>query len=136
MGLSRRQGIHLAWTLLVLLGAAAARDAWQVAQAERLNAQIVAGSLPPEDAQSPVELRFAHAYALAASGASEAALNRYGALHGDTPVGPAARYHGASLLMRQGIAPRQACRMAMVRPITDDADIRDTLDHSIDAVLA
>ncbi|MBL0088652.1 MAG: CbbQ/NirQ/NorQ/GpvN family protein [Ideonella sp.] len=42
----------------------------------------------------------------------------------------------AGLLMRQGIAPRQACRMAMVRPITDDADIRETLDHSIDAVLA
>ncbi len=30
----------------------------------------------------------------------------------------------------------EACRMAMVRPITDDADIRDTLDHTIDAVLA
>jgi len=26
--------------------------------------------------------------------------------------------------------------MALVRPITDDADIRDTLDHTIDAVFA
>jgi len=24
--------------------------------------------------------------------------------------------------------------MALVRPITDDADIRDTLDHAIDAI--
>ena len=40
----------------------------------------------------------------------------------------------AATLIRQGIAPRAACRMALVRPITDDADIRDTLDHAIDAV--
>ena len=33
------------------------------------------------------------------------------------------------------IAPRDAARMAMVRPITDDADIRESLDHAIDAVL-
>ncbi len=41
--------------------------------------------------------------------------------------------YGASLI-NHGIAPRDACRMAMVRPITDDADIRDTLYHAIDAV--
>src|SRR5487761_2003373 len=40
----------------------------------------------------------------------------------------------AATLIKQGIAPRDACRMALVRPITDDADIRDTLDHAIDAV--
>lgn len=40
----------------------------------------------------------------------------------------------AATLINQGIAPRDACRMALVRPITDDADIRDTLDHAIDAV--
>jgi nitric oxide reductase NorQ protein len=42
----------------------------------------------------------------------------------------------AATLMGAGIEPREACRMAMVRPITDDADIRDTLDHAIDAVWA
>lgn len=36
----------------------------------------------------------------------------------------------------RGIAPRAACRTAMVRPITDDADIRETLDHAIDAIFA
>ncbi|MDQ6957939.1 MAG: CbbQ/NirQ/NorQ/GpvN family protein [Mariprofundaceae bacterium] len=40
----------------------------------------------------------------------------------------------AAQLIDQGIAPRAACRMALVRPITDDADIRDTLDHAIDSV--
>jgi nitric oxide reductase NorQ protein len=41
----------------------------------------------------------------------------------------------AGQLIAQGVAPRDACRMAMVRPITDDADIRATLDHAIDALL-
>jgi nitric oxide reductase NorQ protein len=40
----------------------------------------------------------------------------------------------AARLINRGIAPRSACRMAMVRPITDDADIRSTLDHAIDSV--
>ncbi len=40
----------------------------------------------------------------------------------------------AAKLINQGITPGAACRMAMVRPITDDADIRDTLDHAIDSV--
>ncbi len=40
----------------------------------------------------------------------------------------------AAQLINRGITPRSACRMAMVRPITDDIDIRITLDHAIDAV--
>jgi len=40
----------------------------------------------------------------------------------------------AATLINNGIAPRPACRMTLVRPITDDADIRDTLDHAIDAL--
>ncbi len=40
----------------------------------------------------------------------------------------------AATLMGKGIAPRSACRMALVRPITDDADIRGTLFHAIDAI--
>ena len=42
----------------------------------------------------------------------------------------------AATLIKGGVEPRAACRMAMVRPITDDADIRDTLDHAIDATFA
>jgi nitric oxide reductase NorQ protein len=40
----------------------------------------------------------------------------------------------AAALIKDGVEPRDACRMALVRPITDDADIRETLDHAIDAV--
>ncbi|MFQ5519488.1 MAG: CbbQ/NirQ/NorQ/GpvN family protein, partial [Mariprofundus sp.] len=39
----------------------------------------------------------------------------------------------AARLISGGIEAKAACRMALVRPITDDADIRDTLDHAIDA---
>jgi len=42
----------------------------------------------------------------------------------------------AASLIGKGIKPQAACRMALVRPITDDKDIRDTLDHAIDAVFA
>jgi len=42
----------------------------------------------------------------------------------------------AALLIKGGVSPGDACRMAMLRPITDDADIRATLEHAIDATLA
>jgi len=42
----------------------------------------------------------------------------------------------AARLINRGIAPRSACRMALVDPITDDIDIRSTLHHAIDAVFA
>ena len=40
----------------------------------------------------------------------------------------------AATLIGRGVAPVDACKMAMVRPITDDADVIDTLDHAIGAV--
>ena len=42
----------------------------------------------------------------------------------------------AATLIQGGVTPRDACRMALVRPITDDADIRATLDHAVDAIFA
>lgn len=42
----------------------------------------------------------------------------------------------AATLISEGVPPRDACRMALVRPITDDADIRVTLDNAIDATFA
>ncbi|HFC53975.1 MAG TPA: CbbQ/NirQ/NorQ/GpvN family protein [Gammaproteobacteria bacterium] len=38
----------------------------------------------------------------------------------------------AAQLIEQGIEPRRACRMAMTQPITDDEDIRATLDNAIE----
>jgi len=42
----------------------------------------------------------------------------------------------AARLIKRGIQPGAACRMALVDPITDDMDIRSTLNHAIDAVFA
>ncbi|MDD4887965.1 MAG: CbbQ/NirQ/NorQ C-terminal domain-containing protein, partial [Thiomonas sp.] len=42
----------------------------------------------------------------------------------------------AAQLIRDGVDAVDACRMALVRPITDDADIRQTLDHAIDVTFA
>jgi len=38
----------------------------------------------------------------------------------------------AGTLIAKGIDPKSACRMTLVRPITDDPDMRDTLDAAID----
>ncbi|HQU16983.1 MAG: AAA family ATPase [Chromatiales bacterium 21-64-14] len=37
----------------------------------------------------------------------------------------------AGHLIAKGIDPKAACRMTLVRPITDDADMRDTLDAAV-----
>ncbi|TSA22694.1 MAG: CbbQ/NirQ/NorQ/GpvN family protein [Betaproteobacteria bacterium] len=42
----------------------------------------------------------------------------------------------AATLIKHGVAAQDACRMALVRPLTDDADIRETLDHAIDSTFA
>ncbi|MGC2166396.1 MAG: CbbQ/NirQ/NorQ/GpvN family protein, partial [Gallionella sp.] len=42
----------------------------------------------------------------------------------------------AATLIKGGVEAKAACRMALVRPITDDADIRDTLDHAIETTFA
>jgi nitric oxide reductase NorQ protein len=39
----------------------------------------------------------------------------------------------AARLMKRGIAPAAACRMAVVTPLTDDADIADALAAAVDA---
>ncbi|MFO7582618.1 CbbQ/NirQ/NorQ/GpvN family protein, partial [Guyparkeria sp.] len=40
----------------------------------------------------------------------------------------------AATLIGKGMEPAEAARMAMVVPLTDDSDIRDTLYHAIDTV--
>lgn len=37
----------------------------------------------------------------------------------------------AGSLIAQGVAPLAACRVALVRPITDDPDMRDALDSAV-----
>lgn len=37
----------------------------------------------------------------------------------------------AGSLIARGISPVDACRMALVRPLTDDPDMRDALDAAV-----
>lgn len=41
----------------------------------------------------------------------------------------------AGQLIARGIAPREAAEMALVCPITDDPDMRDTLSAAVDTIL-
>lgn len=108
MGLSRKTLVRGAWAALVLLALLAAHDGWRWQQARQLNADIAAGRVAGgDDPKAPPQLRFAQAAALAASGADEAALSRYGALQGADALGRAARYNAANLLLRQAIELRR-----------------------------
>ncbi len=65
---------------------------------------------------------------------AEAARNLKG--HGlDEGISTRLLVYGARLIKR-GVAPHAACRMALVAPITDDDDILATLNNAIDAVFA
>ena len=146
MGLTRRNAVRWAVGLLALLTALALHDLWQLRQTLRLNELIASGTPPRADeATAPRELRFAQAYAHAASGAGEAALNRYGALHADDAIGRAARYNSANLLLRQaielraGLEPGQALALIelakesyrqILRSAPDEWDARYNLERA------
>lgn len=131
MGLKRRTMLTIVWVALAGVALLAALDGWRLQRDEALNAQITGGTLPPESPEAPLELRFAHAAALAASGAGEAALNRYGALHADSAVGQAARYNGANLLMRQAIVMRAGAQPGQALALIELAKegYREVLRH-------
>jgi len=40
----------------------------------------------------------------------------------------------AATLIKDGVDPQAACRMSLVCPITDDGDIRSTLDHAVNQI--
>ncbi|MEK8029770.1 MxaK protein [Ideonella sp. DXS29W] len=90
-------GLLATLAVLILLDGA---WAWQL---HRLNAQIAE---PPAEAPglgAAPELQFAYAHTLAARGDVDAALKRYQSLAGDTPLGLAARFNSANLLMREAV---------------------------------
>jgi mxaK protein len=135
VGLISRRMTRLAWAGLVLLAALAAHDGWRLVQVRRVNALIKTGSpLSAESPDAPPELRFAQAWAEAASGASETALNRYGALQGDAPLGRAARYNSANLLLRQAIQMRAGAQPGQALALVELAkeSYREVLRHDPD----
>ena len=92
--------------LLALVIVAAVTEAACTWRQQRWNGLIAAGKVPADDEDVPVQAQFAQAHALAASGADEAALRRYRTLQGDSPLGQAARYNSANLLLRQALVLR------------------------------
>jgi mxaK protein len=110
MGLILHRNTRAAWLLLALTAFAAAIDGALLWRDEQRNALILAGAVPAASSGLPPPMQFAQAHALAASGADEAALKRYGALQDDSPLGQAARYNSANLLLRQAIALREAAQ--------------------------
>lgn len=108
MGLIRRHPTASALAALALLALLAAHDAWRWADDEGANQRLRAGqaAVGPEAAWRAEE-RFAAAWHQAASGATETALQRYGTLHGEDPLGRAARFNSANLLLRQAMALRE-----------------------------
>ena len=132
---SRRRALRWAWGLLAGLVVWAGIEIAGVWRHERLNAQLTTGPLPAERADARSELRFAHAAALAASGAGDAALNRYGALHDDPRVGMAARFNSANLLLRQGMELQQGAQPGQALALIELAKegyravLRQNADH-------
>ncbi len=109
MGMSRSRRIRTAWLLLALVIGAAAVDGARVWQDHRWNQLIASGRVPTGTNDVPARAQFAQAHALAASGAGDAALQRYRAVQGlqaDSTLSQAASYNSANLLMRQAVVVR------------------------------
>lgn len=104
---------------LALLGSAVDGALWW--RAERWNDAIASGHLPAAagSAQLPAEVRFAQAAAQAASGAEEGALHAYRALQSPSPLGQAARYNSANLLMRQAVRVRATDQPGQAIPLIE-----------------
>ena len=103
MGLSKRAVTRLVLAGLVLLLCVTVYDVLRLRRDQGWNTLIAAGQAPP-DARTP-ELRFAWAHAQAASGVTEAALDRYRTLQGESALGQAARglHIGGVVQQRQGL---------------------------------
>ncbi len=118
-----RNRTRTALLLLVVVLAAMAWDGVQLLKRQGQNREIAAGASAVQAADAPPELKFAHAYALAASAAAssarEEALTHYRALQGDTPVGLAARFNSANLLLRQAIEVRTGAQPGQAIPLIE-----------------
>lgn len=106
MGLSGRRITRAVLLSLGLLVMAAAVDGVLLWRQQRWNEAIASGRLPAQGDDLPAQVRFAQAYAQAAGGAAEEALHRYRSLENDSPLGQAARYNSANLLMREAAVVR------------------------------
>ena len=129
MGLSKRAVTRLVLAGLVLLLCVTVYDVLRLRRDQGWNTLIAAGQAPP-DARTP-ELRFAWAHAQAASGVTEAALDRYRTLQGESALGQAARFNSANLLLRQAIKVRESEQAGQALPLIELAKetYREVLRH-------
>jgi mxaK protein len=128
--LSRRT-TRIVWLLLAAAALAVAVDGALWWRDQQRNAQITRGAVPIDAKDLPAPMHFAQAHALAASGADDAALAHYGTLQGDSPLGQAARYNSANLLMRQAVALREDDKPGQALALIELAKehYRDVLRH-------
>ncbi|HEX3139959.1 MAG TPA: MxaK protein [Rhizobacter sp.] len=119
MGLATRRRTRVVLGLLALLLAVAAIDAARTWRQQRWNEAIETGTPRNGMGVAPPEMQFAQAYAQAASGATDEALNRYRALQGDSALGQAARYNSANLLMRQAREVRAGAQPGQALPLIE-----------------
>lgn len=115
MALSSPRRTRWVWALLLLCALAFIAQAGLWQRDQRRNALIEQGAaISAQQAQQVPQLAFAQAHAMAAGGAEEAALQRYGVLQSNPQLASAARYNSANILMRQALrlhgtaAPGQA----------------------------
>ena len=118
MGMTSRRTTRVVLVLLALTTVAAVVDGAGLWRQQRWNALIASDSVgapvtgpatqaaASERTDLPAQVRFAQAHALAASGADQPALNRYRALQAHGPLGQAAAYNSANLLLRQALVVR------------------------------
>jgi mxaK protein len=130
MGLTSSRRTRWAIGLLGLVLAATLVDGANLWRHARWNTLIAEQQPVPHEGNVP-ELRFAEAHALAASGNAETALNRYRELQGDTPLGQAARFNSANLLMRQAIEVRGSAQPGQAIALIELAKetLREVLRH-------
>jgi len=118
MGVITRRRTRIVLAVLVVAAVAAMADGTHLWRLHRWNTAIAADPPVAQD-NPPAELQFALAHAQAASGATDEALKRYRALQGDTPLGQAARYNSANLLMRQAIDVRATTQPGLAIPLLE-----------------
>jgi len=112
----RTRAVWVALAVLVIAALADGTNGWRQAQ---INDTITSGSAITENADTPRELQFALAAAMAASGAEDAAQNRFRSLADDSAIGRSARFNSANSLMRQAALIRAGNQPGQAIPLIE-----------------
>ena len=103
MGMNAQRRTRALLGLFGAVAVAAAIDGAFTWRQHQWNQAIMSTPLTADVKDAPPQVQFAKAYSQADSGEHEAALHLYRSLEDDSPLGQAARYNSANLLMRQAV---------------------------------